>query len=328
MRSDCSSLEQGYAYRQRHNCLARWTLRITDVPPLAATYSPTSLSDCRCHCCCCCLCVCRLANWEVRDMLHKVEEDLEEAYSDPSFLALELLHKAAFSGGLANGSYPDPASLHGMTGDVLREYVKSAFTAANMAVTAVGVPLGDLQRVRLGGVVCSSAARIVGKASSSTVGVQQVASRADGPCSSAARMVGMASSNTVGVQQVASHADGPVVVRGCVPLVLQLVAASWELTFPSSRCSATGCTVGDGRMADGCSATTLRACCSMLAPCFRVLALAPPPLLQPPSTQVASWLRCALVLSPHWLWHMRQRVDCLTSRQQQQQQVRHESSCW
>jgi predicted Zn-dependent peptidase len=81
-------------------------------------------------------------------MLAKVEEDLEEAYANPSVLAHELLHKAAFSGGLSNPLLPDPASLHGLTGDVLREYVASVFTAGNMAVTAAGVPLSQLQQVR------------------------------------------------------------------------------------------------------------------------------------------------------------------------------------
>lgn len=81
-------------------------------------------------------------------MLHKVEEDLEEAYANPSVLAHELLHKAAFNGGLSNPLMPDPASLHGLTGDVLREYVGSVFTAGNMAITAAGVPLSQLQQVR------------------------------------------------------------------------------------------------------------------------------------------------------------------------------------
>lgn len=89
----------------------------------------------------------KLADWEVRDMLAKVEEDLEEAYANPSVLAHELLHKAAFSGGLSNPLLPDPASLHGLTGDVLREYVASVFTSGNMAVTAAGVPLSQLQQV-------------------------------------------------------------------------------------------------------------------------------------------------------------------------------------
>jgi hypothetical protein len=189
---------------------------------------PLSMSDC---CCCCCLCVCRLANWEVRDMLHKVEEDLEEAYSDSSFLALELLHKAAFSGGLANGSYPDPASLHGMTGDVLREYVKSAFTASNMAVTAVGVPLGDLQRVSMVGVVCASGLRVVEDLKCRAPVTRGQRNWQGTHKTGRARMVDVASNNTGGVLQLGSWADGPVVVRRRVPLVLQLVTGSWELTL-------------------------------------------------------------------------------------------------
>jgi predicted Zn-dependent peptidase len=80
-------------------------------------------------------------------MLHKVEEDLEEAYSNPTVLAHELLHKAAFTGGLSNALLPDPANLYSLSGDVLREYVASAFTAGNIAVTAAGVNLEQLQQV-------------------------------------------------------------------------------------------------------------------------------------------------------------------------------------
>jgi predicted Zn-dependent peptidase len=89
----------------------------------------------------------RLADWEVNDMLHKVEEDLEDAYSNPSVLAHELLHKAAFTGGLSNALLPDPANLYSLSGDVLREFVSSAFTAGNIAVTAAGVNLVQLQQV-------------------------------------------------------------------------------------------------------------------------------------------------------------------------------------
>lgn len=42
--------------------------------------------------------VSRLADWEVHDMLTKVAEDLESAYSNPDVLVRELLHKAAFTG--------------------------------------------------------------------------------------------------------------------------------------------------------------------------------------------------------------------------------------
>jgi len=93
----------------------------------------------------------RLADWEVNDMLAKVEEDLEEAYADPTLLAHELLHRAAFSGGLSNPLLPDPANLYGLTGDVLREYVAKAFTSGNMAVVAAGANFNQLQQVRAAG---------------------------------------------------------------------------------------------------------------------------------------------------------------------------------
>lgn len=89
----------------------------------------------------------RLADWEVNDMLAKVEEDLEEAYSNPAVLAHELLHRAAFSGGLSNPLLPDPANLYALDGEALREYVASAFTAGNIAVTAAGLSLSQLQQV-------------------------------------------------------------------------------------------------------------------------------------------------------------------------------------
>jgi hypothetical protein len=80
-------------------------------------------------------------------MLARVEEDLESAYSNPGLLAHELLHKAAFSGGLANSLLPDPASLGGLTGDALREVVAQTFVAGNIAVTGAGVSLAQLQSV-------------------------------------------------------------------------------------------------------------------------------------------------------------------------------------
>lgn len=80
-------------------------------------------------------------------MLAKVEEDLEEAYSNPAVLAHELLHRAAFSGGLSNPLLPDPANLYALDGEALREYVTRAFTAGNIAVTAAGLSLSQLQQV-------------------------------------------------------------------------------------------------------------------------------------------------------------------------------------
>jgi predicted Zn-dependent peptidase len=90
---------------------------------------------------------CRLADWEVTDMLARVEEDLESAYNNPSLLAHELLHKAAFSGGLSNSLLPDPASLGSLNGEALRAFMAQAFVAGNIAVTGAGVSMAQLQAV-------------------------------------------------------------------------------------------------------------------------------------------------------------------------------------
>lgn len=89
----------------------------------------------------------KLADWEVHDMLARVEEDLESAYSNPALLAHELLHKAAFSGGLSNSLLPDPASVNGLSGEALRAFMAQTFVAGNIAVTGAGVSLAQLQAV-------------------------------------------------------------------------------------------------------------------------------------------------------------------------------------
>eukprot|EP00879_Flechtneria_rotunda_P000588 GHRR01000697.1.p1 GENE.GHRR01000697.1~~GHRR01000697.1.p1 ORF type:complete len:485 (+),score=217.93 GHRR01000697.1:113-1567(+) len=89
----------------------------------------------------------KLADWEVNDMLEKMQEDLEIAYSNPTLLVYELLHKAAFSGGLSNSLLPDPAALQGVSAPALREYVAAHFVPGNMAVAAAGMSLTQLQQV-------------------------------------------------------------------------------------------------------------------------------------------------------------------------------------
>lgn len=80
-------------------------------------------------------------------MLEKVQADAESAYANPTLLAHELLHKAAFSGGLANSVLPDPASLDGLSGELLRHYMAQTFVAGNIVVTGAGISLAQLQQV-------------------------------------------------------------------------------------------------------------------------------------------------------------------------------------
>jgi processing peptidase subunit alpha len=89
----------------------------------------------------------KLADWEVADMLETVQADLDSAYADPIILARELLHKAAFSGGLANSLLPDPAEVGGMTGAVLRQYMAANFVPSNIAIAAAGLGLDQLKQI-------------------------------------------------------------------------------------------------------------------------------------------------------------------------------------
>jgi len=83
-------------------------------------------------------------------MLETVQADLDSAYADPIILARELLHKAAFSGGLANSLLPDPAAVGGMTGAVLRQYMAANFVPSNIAIAAAGLGLDQLKQVSSG----------------------------------------------------------------------------------------------------------------------------------------------------------------------------------
>eukprot|EP00878_Enallax_costatus_P011889 GHUV01012413.1.p1 GENE.GHUV01012413.1~~GHUV01012413.1.p1 ORF type:complete len:297 (+),score=111.87 GHUV01012413.1:1051-1941(+) len=80
-------------------------------------------------------------------MLTTVASDLESAYSNPNVLVRELLHKAAFTGGLSNSLLPDPVGLGDLSAEALRQYVSENFVGSNMAVAAAGMSLADLQRI-------------------------------------------------------------------------------------------------------------------------------------------------------------------------------------
>ncbi|KAI8464776.1 MAG: mitochondrial processing peptidase alpha subunit [Monoraphidium minutum] len=86
----------------------------------------------------------RLNYWEINDMLPHVQADMERAYAQPTVLATELLHRAAFSGGLAQPLMPDPESLSGLTPEAVHAFVAAHFTADNMALAVAGAGMGAL----------------------------------------------------------------------------------------------------------------------------------------------------------------------------------------
>lgn len=86
----------------------------------------------------------RLNYWEINDILPQVQADMERAYSQPTVLATELLHRAAFSGGLSQPLLPDPDTLSSLTPEAIHEFVATHFTASNMTLASAGYSLTAL----------------------------------------------------------------------------------------------------------------------------------------------------------------------------------------
>lgn len=89
----------------------------------------------------------RFADWEVRDILETMSEDMAEAASNPAVAVSELLHRAAYSGGLANALLPDASALGRLSGESLAVFVGPLIKANNVVIAAAGVDLAQLQQV-------------------------------------------------------------------------------------------------------------------------------------------------------------------------------------
>jgi hypothetical protein len=89
-----------------------------------------------------------LSTWEVNDLIDIIAADISAAYSKPGNLASELLHRAAFSGGLSQALLPDPARLGSIKAEALHEYVAAVIKPGNLALTGAGVSLTALNKVR------------------------------------------------------------------------------------------------------------------------------------------------------------------------------------
>lgn len=81
--------------------------------------------------------------WEVKDNLRRVKTEL--ALREPSTLALEMLHKAAFRNtGLANSLFVSDFKMGKLSSDTLNEYVAQTHQASRMVVVGLGVDHGAL----------------------------------------------------------------------------------------------------------------------------------------------------------------------------------------
>lgn len=86
----------------------------------------------------------RFNSWEVKDVRGKVQEDMAEALSDPFTVVTEILHRAAFSGGLGQPLLVDPSQVASLDVDKILEFVTSNFTPGRVLLGAAGVDHSQL----------------------------------------------------------------------------------------------------------------------------------------------------------------------------------------
>lgn len=83
-----------------------------------------------------CITAPKLTYWEVNEQKAGLAELVEEAAADPSAAIVEGVHAAAFGAesGLGHNLYARSEDLEDVSSDVLRSFLGSQFTAANMVV--------------------------------------------------------------------------------------------------------------------------------------------------------------------------------------------------
>lgn len=89
----------------------------------------------------------RYTYWEVRDSIDTLKEQLAAQLKNPVTVVNEVLHRAAFDGGLGNTLVVDPAVVDGYSHETLREYVSSIMAPSKVVLAAVGVDHGELTQL-------------------------------------------------------------------------------------------------------------------------------------------------------------------------------------
>ena len=87
----------------------------------------------------------RLPDWELRDVKSAVADESASSASSPGALAVELLHRAAFSGGLGAPLAPDADALERTGGDELRAFAAAHLRPSGLVIAATGVSPDQLR---------------------------------------------------------------------------------------------------------------------------------------------------------------------------------------
>ncbi len=105
----------------------------------------------------------KLNYWEVQEAVAAAKAKLAAALKDPAVVLADVLHRAAFDGGLGLPLHPDPSALDHVTKEALAEYVAAAFAPGSAVLAAAGVGLDEFSELA-GPLVSASAAAAGGGA--------------------------------------------------------------------------------------------------------------------------------------------------------------------
>ncbi|KXZ55965.1 MPPA2 protein [Gonium pectorale] len=81
---------------------------------------------------------------EVRDSLDALKEQLAAQLKNPATTVTEVLHRAAFDGGLGNALVVDPSVVDGFSNETLAEYVASILAPSRVVLAGVGVDHSEI----------------------------------------------------------------------------------------------------------------------------------------------------------------------------------------
>ncbi|KAJ7517242.1 hypothetical protein O6H91_21G015100 [Diphasiastrum complanatum] len=86
-------------------------------------------------------------DWEVKEQIHKVKEELAEIANNPQSVLLEALHSAGFTGGLAKPLLATESSLSRLDSHTLESFMLENYTAPRIVLAASGVDHEELVSV-------------------------------------------------------------------------------------------------------------------------------------------------------------------------------------
>lgn len=87
----------------------------------------------------------KFADWEVRDLMPHVQQVLAAAMKTPALVMDDLLHRAAFTGGLGNVTMPDPGFMDSLDHVSLLDFAAQVMVPPRMLVAAAGLELADVK---------------------------------------------------------------------------------------------------------------------------------------------------------------------------------------